>query len=262
MSVQTASLRVRDPAVALWAGAAACWVVAVALAVTGAGHLGHHDDVVEHGTLSWPARVAAYELIWVAMVGAMMLPTTVPMARLVTAVTARTPDPGPVRLVFYGTYLAIWSAFGLVALAGDTAVHTGVDRWPWLDEHAGLVLAATLGLAGGYQFSSLKQRCLTACRDPVGLLWRHYRRGLRGAWRLATRHALNCLGCCWALMLLMFGTGVGSLAWMIGLTGVMVAEKTTRWGGRLTAPVGVVLVVAAGGYALQALGILHLAGAS
>jgi predicted metal-binding membrane protein len=55
---------------------------------------------------------------------------------------------------------------------------------------------------------------------------------------------MSCLGCCWALMLLMFGTGVGSLAWMVGLTAVMVIEKTARWGARLVVPVGVALLVA------------------
>jgi len=87
------------------------------------------------------------------------------------------------------------------------------------------------------------------------MLWRHYRRGPRGAWRLATRHALNCLGCCWALMLLLFGTGVASLAWMLALTAVMVAEKTTRWGARLTTPVGVALLAGAVLVAASALGI-------
>jgi len=87
------------------------------------------------------------------------------------------------------------------------------------------------------------------------MLWRHYRRRPRGAWRLATRHALNCLGCCWALMLLLFGTGVASLAWMLALTAVMVAEKTTRWGARLTTPVGVALLAGAVLVAASALGI-------
>jgi len=249
----TAPPRVRDPAVALWTVTALCWAATGALVLLGGDRLGHHDEVVEHGTLPWPVRVAAYLMIWVVMVGAMMLPTAVPMARLVTAVTARAPAPGPIRWAFYASYVAVWSAFGLAALAGDTGVHAMVDRSPWLDERPGLILAGTLAVAGAFQFSGLKDRCLTACRDPMGMLWRHYRRGPGGGWRLATRHALNCLGCCWALMLVMFGTGVGSLGWMAGLTAVMVAEKTTRWGARLTAPVGVALLAAAALVALDAL---------
>ena len=139
------------------------------------------------------------------------------------------------------------------ALAFDTTIHLLVHSWPWLAAHTGLILAGTLALVGAYQLSPMKDRCLTACRDPFGFLWQHYRRGVRGALRLGARHALWCTGCCWALMLLMFATGVGSLAWMLGLTGVMVAEKTTRWGARLVVPVGIALLVAGavmGGLAL------------
>jgi predicted metal-binding membrane protein len=197
----------------------------------------------------------------------MMLPTTVPMARLVAVVSARAPHPGRMRGALAASYLAVWSGFGLVALLVDTRVHAAVDRWPWLDQHAGLILAATLALAGAFQFSRLKDRCLTACRDPLGMLWRYYGRGPGRAWRLGLRHALSCLGCCWALMLLLFGMGVGSLAWMLLLTAVMVAEKTTHWGRRLTAPVGAGLLAAAAAGAAASLHIgpfggLLLAGGS
>jgi predicted metal-binding membrane protein len=170
----------------------------------------------------------------------MVSPTTVPMARLVAVVSARIPHPGRRRGALTASYLAVWSGFGLVALLVDTRVHAAVDRWPWLDQHAGLVLAATLALAGAFQFSRLKDRCLTACRDPFSMLWRHYGRGALQAWRPGIRPALNCLGCCWALMLLMFGRAPA--AWMMLLTAVMVAEKTTRWSRRLSAPVGVGLL--------------------
>lgn len=129
-------------------------------------------------------------------------------------------------------------------------MHAVVERWGWLAARPGLVLGATLLLAGGFQFSSLKKACLTACRSPLEMLWRHYRRGAAAAWALGTRHALQCLGCCWALMLVMFATGAGSLAWMVLLTAVMVAEKTTRVGARLVAPVGVALL--GGGLAVSA----------
>jgi predicted metal-binding membrane protein len=94
----------------------------------------------------------------------------------------------------------------------------------------------------------------------MSMLWQHYRRGSGGAWRLGTRHALSCLGCCWALMLLLFGSGVANLAWMLVLTAVMVAEKTARWGARLSAPVGVSLLAAAAMIGLAAFGIGPIAG--
>jgi predicted metal-binding membrane protein len=227
----------------LWAIATLCWVASIVPAVAG-GHGMHHST-----------GAGAYAGVWVVMVGAMMLPTTVPVARLVAAVTSRIADPGPVMSALFGSYLLVWGAFGLLAFAADIGVQAITGRWPWLAAHPGLVLAATLALAGGFQFSRLKDRCLTACRDPMTMLWQHYRRGLAGAWRLGTRHALSCLGCCWALMLLLFGSGVANLAWMLALTAVMVAEKTTRWGARLSGPVGVILLGAAGLVALGAFGI-------
>src|SRR5439155_8460615 len=116
----------------------------------------------------------------------------------------------------------------------------------WLVARPGLVLGTMLVLAGTFQFSPLKVTCLTACRDPLGFIWRHYRRGVGAGWRVGYRHGMFCLGCCWALMLVMFGIGVGSLAWMAALAGVMVMEKTVPGGQRLSPIIGVVLVLLAG----------------
>lgn len=243
----------RDPAVALWAVAGACWAVTLALTLTGGAEAAHHDHVLEHDSLPWALRITEFLAVWLVMLGAMMLPTLVPLARVFGPVSGRAPHPRRARVGLYGGYLLVWLVFAPAALLFDTTIHLLVHAWPWLDAHVGLILAGTLVLVGAYQLSPLKDRCLTACRDPLGFLWQHYRRGLRGGMRLGARHGLWCMGCCWALMLLMFATGVGSLAWMLGLTGVMVAEKTTHWGARLVRPVGVLLLVAGvvlGGLAL------------
>jgi predicted metal-binding membrane protein len=261
MSVQEAAARrapTRDPAVLLWTVAGLLWTATVLVSVLGRSDLASHDEIIERSTMPWTLRIGAFLLIWTVMVGAMMLPSTVPMTRLFVAVSARAPRPHRARATLAATYLTVWLGFGLVALAGDRAIHATVDAWPWLDEHSGLVKAGLLGAAGIVQFSALKDRCLTACRDPMSMLWQHYRRGA-GAWRLGWHHALNCLGCCWALMLVMFGVGVGNLAIMLGLAAVMVAEKTTRWGRRLVTPVGVVLLVSAVALALGALGVAPFA---
>jgi predicted metal-binding membrane protein len=260
MTSPTPAVHAHDPAPMLWAIAITCWTATIVLAVSDLHHL-HHGADGSVG-LPGPGRLAAYAAIWVVMVGAMMLPTTVPMARLVASVTARVADTGAVLTTLYASYLVVWSGFGAAALVGDVGVQAAADRWAWLGAHRGLVLAGALALAGGFQFSRLKDRCLTACRDPMSMLWQHYRRGMAGGWRLGTRHALNCLGCCWALMLLLFGTGVGSLVWMLGLTAVMVAEKTARWGARLSAPVGAALLVGAALVGLGAFGIGPLSGAT
>ena len=243
----------RDPAVTLWAVAGVSWAITFALTLTGGTEAAHHDHVLEHDSQPWALRITLFLAVWVVMLGAMMLPTLVPLARMFGPVSARAGRPHTARAGLYGGYLLVWLAFAPLALLFDASVHLVVHAWPWLEAHEGLILSSTLVLVGAYQLSPLKDRCLTACRDPLTFLWQHYRRGLRGALNLGVRHGLWCVGCCWALMLLMFATGVGSLAWMVGLTAVMVAEKTTRWGARLVVPVGVVLI--ASGLVLTALAL-------
>ena len=99
-----------------------------------------------------------------------------------------------------------------------------------------------IAAAGAFQFSSLKDRCLDQCRHPAAFLLRHYRRGAGEAFRLGRDHGLFCLGCCWALMLLMFAAGVANLMWMGLLTAVMVYEKVGRHGRRLAPIVGAALL--------------------
>jgi predicted metal-binding membrane protein len=122
-------------------------------------------------------------------------------------------------------------------------VHRLVDRWAWLAARPWVLGGAVLLLAGGFQFSKLKDRCLTVCRHPAGYLLQHYRRGPGGAFRLGAGHGVFCLGCCWALMLVAFAAGVATLWWMAALTAVMVFEKTGRGGRRGVRPIGLGLIV-------------------
>jgi predicted metal-binding membrane protein len=100
----------------------------------------------------------------------------------------------------------------------------------------------TLTLAGLFQFSGLKDRCLRECRNPAAFLLKHYRRGTGPAFDLGLRHGVFCLGCCWALMLVAFAAGVANLWWMAAFTAIMVFEKTGRGGDRGAVPIGVALM--------------------
>jgi len=111
-------------------------------------------------------------------------------------------------------------------------------------------------LAGLYQFTPLKDRCLQKCRSPLSFVAEHWRGGSErlDAMRLGFRHGLFCLGCCWTLMLLMFAVGGVNLGWMLGLGAVMAAEKSAPWGRLLVTPVGVALIVLAVVLALTTVG--------
>lgn len=173
----------------------------------------------------------------------MMLPSSLPLVKLFARASQSQIHSSLVRLAFVAAYFAVWTGFAVLALAGDAGLHQLVHRWSWLHERPWLVGGAVLLLAGGFQFSPLKERCLRQCRSPFGFLQQHYRRGIGAAWELGVRHGLFCLGCCWALMLTMFAVGVGSLIWMAALTGVMTIEKTWRRGRLLAPVVGAILLV-------------------
>jgi predicted metal-binding membrane protein len=201
---------------------------------------------VPQGGIVVPALI--YAAAWLLMIVAMMLPTTLPLLRIFERVTAGRPDAGALLALVVLGYAAAWSGFGLLAHAADSAIHVAAAKFPWLTLHGWVVGAVVLALAGAFQFSSLKYRCLERCRTPFGFVnarW-HGRRPAREALRIGFDHGLFCVGCCWALMLVMFVVGMGNLGWMLVLAAVMAAEKNLPWGRRLAAPVGVGLLAWAG----------------
>jgi predicted metal-binding membrane protein len=225
------------------------WAVALVAEATGTSALVHHNAL--EGDLPLWVALGVAVAAWPVMTAAMMLPSSVPMVRLFAAVSGAQPRPRLVLAWFLAGYGVVWTAFGVVALAGDAVLHRVVHAVPWLEAREFLVGAGVLALAGAFQFSGLKERCLVECRHPAAFLMPRYRRGSGPAFRLGLAHGLFCLGCCWALMLVLFATGVGELWWMAALTAVMVAEKVARGGRRLAPVVGLVLLGWAGLVAAQ-----------
>jgi predicted metal-binding membrane protein len=133
-----------------------------------------------------------------------------------------------VSIALIAGYAMVWTGFGVLAFVGDVGLHKLVHAWPWLAAHPQLIAGSVLALAGAFQFSELKERCLTECRHPGSFLVQHYGRGEAAAFRLGRIHGMFCLGCCWALMLVGFAAGVANLWWMAALTALMVFEKTGR----------------------------------
>jgi predicted metal-binding membrane protein len=221
---------------------AAAWAVAVAAQVTRQGWALDHDALAEGGRPIW-AALGLFLLAWQLMIAAMMLPSSLPLIRLFGRVAVNQPRPLSAKAAFLGGYAVLWSGFGIAAVLGDLGIHQLVDRWHWLATHSSMIGGAVLVLAGAFQFSRLKDRCLTVCRHPAAYLFPRYRRGVGGAFRLGAGHGVFCVGCCWALMLVAFVVGVANLWWMAALTAVMVFEKTAPAGWRSVRPIGLGLIV-------------------
>jgi predicted metal-binding membrane protein len=181
---------------------------------------------------------------WVLMTAAMMLPTTLPLLALFGRLTEREPSRGLLLSLVVVGYLLIWGVFGLAAHLMDAALHSLVAATPWMTFNGWVVGAGVLVTAGAFQFSGLKYRCLDKCRAPFSFLNEHWRgrAARREALLLGIHHGIFCVGCCWAIMLLMFVVGTGSVGWMLLLGAVMAIEKNTPWGRRLSAPVGIALL--------------------
>lgn len=185
---------------------------------------------------------------WILMTAAMMLPTTLPLFDTFDRLTAQRADHGRLLLLLGLGYMAVWGAFGVLAHGLHEAVLALLASSPTLAWHGWVIGAATIALAGAFQFSSLKHRCLEKCRTPLSFVIEHWRgqAQARQAFALGAHHGLFCVGCCWALMLLMFAVGAGNPGWMLVLAALMAIEKNLPWGRRLTAPLGVALLAWSG----------------
>jgi predicted metal-binding membrane protein len=223
------------------AAIAGAWILAAAAQATGQGRALHHDALLHGGLPAW-AAAGLFVLAWQAMIAAMMLPTTIPLLRHFARAAAGQPRPRAVVAALLGGYALVWTAFGYLTFVGDLMLHRVVDAAPWLTERPWLVAGSVLAGAGAFQFTGLKDRCLRKCRHPGAFLLRYYERGVDGAFRLGRRHGMHCLGCCWALMLVMFAAGAANLWWMAALTALMVVEKTARRGTQAVPVAGVVLL--------------------
>lgn len=191
--------------------------------------------------------LAAFWLAWVAMMAAMMFPAIVPVVRLYARAAARG-HLAPVPWFVTG-YLVVWSAVGLPAFVAWRELMMPLSEGAaWAGRLAGVVLIG----AALYQLTPLKAVCLRHCRSPLSFFMRFGRRVERplGALRMGVVHGTFCLGCCWALMVVLVALGTMHLWWMVALAALIFAEKNLRWGQRVGqlaalafAGIGLVLLV-------------------
>lgn len=183
-----------------------------------------------------PSYAVLMFLMWWIMMIAMMTPSAAPTLLLYAALKRQSPRDGhraiPLSWVFLTGYLIAWAAFSAIATMMQWSLSTAGILQPGMMTLEGQWLAGImLILAGIYQFTPLKQACLSYCRSPAEFLSRHNRPGARGALVMGLHHGTYCLGCCWALMVLLFVGGIMNLYWIVGLAAFVAIEKLSPWRG-------------------------------
>jgi predicted metal-binding membrane protein len=218
----------------LLAVTAAAWAHVVWMAMT--------DEMAGMDMVMSPTFVDALAFVaaWAVMMAAMMLPSALPMIGLYAAMqrteTHAVPRAASVVL-FTLIYLGLWAATGVpmyVASVALSAIASGARAYG---------VAAALVVAGVFQLSPLKQVCLRHCRSPLGFFLGRWRAGWRGSLALGWSHATYCLGCCWALMVVLVAAGAMGLLWVLLVAAVVAAEKVLPGGEWIARATGIALLV-------------------
>jgi predicted metal-binding membrane protein len=187
------------------------------------------------------ANWLAVFIMWAVMMAAMMLPSTMPMVSVFGALNRKRGEAGRTA-AFVAGYLALWAVFGAAATGAQWTLQTSGLISPMIVSMSPALSGVLLVIAGVFQFTPLKHVCLSACRSPLGFLLTDWRDGLWGAAAMGVRHGLYCLGCCWALMALLFVGGAMNLLWIAALTLLVAAEKLAPKGEVLAKALGVVMI--------------------
>jgi predicted metal-binding membrane protein len=209
----------------LWLLVGVAWAVTLVAVFTGHTEWGDHHYLLRDSGLPFFSALGFFLVSWQVMILAMMVPSLTPVLRQMTSgVPESTREPGAIAMFLAG-YDLIWTAFGCVAFFGDALIHSLVKNWSWLGAHDTIIAMGVLALAGVYQFTPGKAHFLLACQAPSQRADMSPLDNVDTASRAGASAGRSHLGSCWALMLAMFGVGMGSLVWMAALTGVMVAEQ-------------------------------------
>jgi predicted metal-binding membrane protein len=199
-------------------------------------------------TPRWDApHLALLWAMWAVMMVGMMLPSAAPMIVLAGGAAREHDANASTRRAYLLAlgYVAVWAVFSI----GATALQWGLGRLlvltPMMEPSSHTAGAMFLVIAGAYQWTPLKEACLATCQSPLAFLMRRWRSGSWGAFRMGVEHGTYCVGCCWALMLLLFAGGVMNLAVIAALTAFVAFEKLAPvgvWGARVS---GALLIAAA-----------------
>ncbi len=185
-------------------------------------------------------------LMWVVMMVGMMLPSAAPAILLFGRLVRQNPESAYPLLrshLFALGYLLAWIAYAVLATALQWGLETAALQIPAIAAAGPVLGGVVLILAGIYQWTPLKDACLSQCRGPLGFLTMHWRRSVSGALRMGIGHGLYCVGCCWVLMLLLFVGGVMNLLWIAAITAFVLLEKLLPQGAQVGRLSGVLMIV-------------------
>lgn len=185
-------------------------------------------------------------VMWTVMMAAMMLPSAAPAILLYGALVRKNGSRGmvlPGVWIFAGAYVLVWTGFSFAAAVSQALLEGASLMTPAMTLASAGLSAAALVAAGLYQLTPLKQACLRKCRNPMEFFMLRWRAGPGGAFRMGLEHGAYCLGCCWALMLLLFVAGVMNLAWVALIAVFVFAEKLLPGARLVSYAAGAVLVM-------------------
>lgn len=233
---------------------AALLVALTVLAWAYTAHHAHTMRVTAHvAAPGWSAAQALLTfLMWAVMMAAMMLPSAGPMITAFATINHRRRERGAAHVplaVFLAGYLVVWSAFSLAATLLQWTMQASGALDAMLTSTSAAMSAALFLMAGAYQFSALKKRCLAWCRTPMGFILSEWRDGAAGAAVMGMRHGMFCAGCCAALMMLLFAVGVMDLRWVAALSVAVAAERMLPDPGLWQRAIGAACVAAGLGFA-------------
>jgi len=196
-----------------------------------------------------PGYAAAMLVMWAVMMAAMMVPSAMPTIRLFAALRGQRPAGARSTALFAAGYLVAWTGFSVAATAAQWALASTALLSAAMASEGPRLCGALFLAAGLYQFSPLKRACLAQCRSPARFLVERHREGLDGALAMGIEHGMHCIGCCAALMALLFAFGVMNLLWVAALSAYVLAEKVLARGRGFAR---------ASGAAMLAVGVLFL----
>ena len=185
-------------------------------------------------------------LMWLVMMVGMMTAAAAPVLLLFAATAAGRHDRGmPAAVLTFGLgYVAVWAGFSVCAALAQWGLHQAAMLSSSMKTSSPVLAGGILVAAGAYQLMPVKSACLAHCRSPLGFLMGHWRDGAIGAFQMGLRHGAYCVGCCWALMCVLFVVGVMNLAWVAALGAFVLLEKIGPAGTIVARVAGAALVLA------------------